>query len=292
MDETSDQQSGPPDLAGGESFSQEGSDALASGAHGAEGVGENEEAFAARAVSGEMGQAGLEAPTAGTNAAGAGGEASAAPPESREISQVEIDALMRGAGAAEQGPEASAETKEPGVVSRADIDALLNVGGVDESVATSEESGSEPEPEARPDSMGRPFGEGTTARQAAIEEKNTGAGAAAPMAAPPSPPPSETRPFDLPSFGAGLEAEATRVTMLNDVNLRVKLQLGQTRMYVEDVLKLGEGSVVELDKLAGDPVDVLVNERLIARGEVLVLNDVFCVRISEVLSNDPHRISV
>lgn len=81
-----------------------------------------------------------------------------------------------------------------------------------------------------------------------------------------------------------------RVTMLSDVKLRVKIQLGRTRMLVEDVLKLGNGSVVELDRLAGDPVDVLVNDRLIARGEVLVLNDNFCVRISEVLTHDPHRI--
>ena len=106
--------------------------------------------------------------------------------------------------------------------------------------------------------------------------------------------PPEARPFDFPDFAKAKDAnvDPERVTMLNDVNLRVRLQLGQTRMYLEDVLKLGEGSVVELDKLAGDPVDVLVNDRLIARGEVLVLNDVFCVRICEVLSNDPHRITV
>jgi flagellar motor switch protein FliN/FliY len=55
-------------------------------------------------------------------------------------------------------------------------------------------------------------------------------------------------------------------------------------MLIEDVLKLAEGSVVELDKLAGDPVDVFVNEQLVARGEVLVLNDNFCVRINEIVS--------
>lgn len=87
------------------------------------------------------------------------------------------------------------------------------------------------------------------------------------------------------------QVDPKRVSMLADVNLRVKVQLGRTRMLVEDILKLGEGSVVELDKLAGDPVDVLVNERLIARGEVLVLNDNFCVRISEVFSNNPHRVT-
>ena len=106
--------------------------------------------------------------------------------------------------------------------------------------------------------------------------------------------PAETQPFELADLGVSSPADidAKRVTMLNDVNLRVKLQLGQTRMLVEEVLKLGEGSVVELDRLAGDPIDVLVNDRLVARGEVLVLNDSFCVRISEVLSHDPHRVTV
>ena len=54
-------------------------------------------------------------------------------------------------------------------------------------------------------------------------------------------------------------------------------------MYLEDVLKLRKGSVVPLDKLAGDPVDIYVNGRLIARGEVLVLNDNFCVRVAELI---------
>ena len=58
---------------------------------------------------------------------------------------------------------------------------------------------------------------------------------------------------------------------------------GRTRMFVEDVLKLGDGAVVELDKLAGDPVDVYVNDRKVAKGEVLVLNDNFCVRINEIV---------
>ena len=57
-------------------------------------------------------------------------------------------------------------------------------------------------------------------------------------------------------------------------------------MYLEDVLKLKRGSVVTLDKLAGDPVDVFVNGRLVARGEVLVLNDNFCIRVTELLTGD------
>jgi flagellar motor switch protein FliN/FliY len=98
--------------------------------------------------------------------------------------------------------------------------------------------------------------------------------------------------FEFPAFDVQLPSavDAKRVSMLSDVNLRVKIELGRTRMLVEDVLKLGEGSVVELDKLAGDPVDVYANDRLVARGEVLVLDDRFCVRISDVVSRDPHRI--
>ena len=98
--------------------------------------------------------------------------------------------------------------------------------------------------------------------------------------------------FDFPTFDAQSTTvvDAKRVSMLSDVNLRVKIELGRTRMLVEDVLRLNEGSVVELDKLAGDPVDVYANDRLVARGEVLVLDDRFCVRISDVVSRDPHRI--
>jgi len=83
--------------------------------------------------------------------------------------------------------------------------------------------------------------------------------------------------------GSASRPDAEPIDLLADVNLNVKIELGRTRMLVEDVLRLGEGSVVELEKLAGDPVDVFVNDRLVARGEVLVLNDSFCVRISEVL---------
>ncbi len=73
--------------------------------------------------------------------------------------------------------------------------------------------------------------------------------------------------------------------LLSDVDLEVTIELGRTEMLVEDVLKLGPGSVVELDKLAGDPVDVYVNGRRVARGEVLVLNDNFCIRVSEVIND-------
>src|SRR4051812_42072634 len=90
---------------------------------------------------------------------------------------------------------------------------------------------------------------------------------------------------DLPNFQQVLaDVEASGIGLLHDVDLNVKIELGRTHMVVEDVLKLAEGSVVELDKLAGDPVDVYVNDRLVARGEVLVLNDNFCVRVNEIVA--------
>lgn len=79
------------------------------------------------------------------------------------------------------------------------------------------------------------------------------------------------------------ERAAATLGLLHDVELNVKIELGRTRMYVEDVLRLNENSVIELDKAAGDPVDIFVNDRHVARGEVLVLNENFCVRISEII---------
>lgn len=96
-----------------------------------------------------------------------------------------------------------------------------------------------------------------------------------------------TGPFDLPHFKQVMkDAQASSIDLLRDVELNVKIELGRSRMLVEDVLKLSEGSVVELDKLAGDPVDVFVNDRLVARGEVLVLNDNFCVRVNEIVATN------
>lgn len=101
----------------------------------------------------------------------------------------------------------------------------------------------------------------------------------------PAAPPAGAEPFALPSFTGGSGAGAPApIDLLSDVDLQVKIELGRTRMLVEDVLKLADGAVIELDKLAGDPVDIFVNERHVARGEVLVLNDNFCVRINEILS--------
>jgi len=97
--------------------------------------------------------------------------------------------------------------------------------------------------------------------------------------------PRGAAPFSLPEFtGSAPSTENATLDLIRDVELDLKIELGRTQMYIEDVLRLRRGSVVPLDKLAGDPVDIYVNGRLIARGEVLVLNDNFCVRVAELLA--------
>ena len=100
------------------------------------------------------------------------------------------------------------------------------------------------------------------------------------------PPPGAT-PFRLIDFsGAAPSTDNATLDLIRDVELDLKIELGRTHMYLEDVLKLSKGAVVPLDKLAGDPVDIYVNGRLIARGEVLILNDNFCVRVAELVAGE------
>jgi flagellar motor switch protein FliN/FliY len=123
--------------------------------------------------------------------------------------------------------------------------------------------------------------------QASIDELLKQANFEDPSNLAPEESPLPTQSFELPSFTDSIGGGAmggSSIELLRDVDLNVKIELGRARMLVEDVLKLGEGSVVELDKLAGDPVDVYVNDRLVARGEVLVLNDNFCVRVNEIMA--------
>ncbi len=94
-------------------------------------------------------------------------------------------------------------------------------------------------------------------------------------------------PFRLVDFsGAPASTDNATIDLIRDVELDVKIELGRTQMYLEDVLKLSKGAVVPLDKLAGDPVDIYVNGRLIAHGEVLILNDNFCVRVAELVAGE------
>lgn len=181
-------------------------------------------------------------------------------------------------------PSAGQATLASEGLSQADIDAALGGAAPESSAsspATDDDSPVADAQDAPTDSEGRPFDAAAAAMAEAIAEERAAAAAAASAA-----PAVETTPFELPDFGAapGDAGGGQGIELLHDVKLRVTVELGRTRMAVEDVLKLGDGSIVELDKLAGDPVDVMVNGRLVARGEVLVLNDTFSVRISEIVS--------
>ncbi|MCS0543841.1 flagellar motor switch protein FliN, partial [Aeromonas veronii] len=80
------------------------------------------------------------------------------------------------------------------------------------------------------------------------------------------------------------EAESRNLNMLLDIPLQVTVELGRTKRSIKEILELSAGSIIELDKLAGEPVDVLVNGKLIAQGEVVVIEENFGVRITDIIS--------
>jgi flagellar motor switch protein FliN/FliY len=74
-----------------------------------------------------------------------------------------------------------------------------------------------------------------------------------------------------------------KLDMILDIPLNLSVELGKTKMLINDLLQLGQGSVIELTKMVGEPLEVLVNKKLIAKGEVVVVNEKFGVRLTEVL---------
>ncbi len=84
--------------------------------------------------------------------------------------------------------------------------------------------------------------------------------------------------------GAELELEMQKLNFILDIPLQLTVELGRTNLLVKEVLKLNQGSVVELSKLAGDPLDIYVNSKLVARGEAVVVNEKFGVRLVDIVS--------
>jgi flagellar motor switch protein FliN/FliY len=78
--------------------------------------------------------------------------------------------------------------------------------------------------------------------------------------------------------------QGRRLELLLDVPLDLSVELGRARMSIQDLLNLSPGSVIELDKIAGEALDILINGRLVARGEAVVVNDKFGIRISDIVS--------
>ncbi len=229
--------------------------------------------------------------------------------DSELIGQNEIEALLNQAKGAAAAPPANKGSKGTGAVPQSEIDSLLN--GIGGSAAARQQSATA----TASASAGNPRGGGgtATATQASPSHRSGGgtvgsygttgasigssgddiqllldqAEQAIASVNDPSPSYANAQAFQFRDLvGTPPSSEKATIDLLRDVELDLKIELGRTHMELEELLKLRRGSVVSLDKLAGDRVVVFVNGRLIARGEVLVLNDNFCVRVAELISGD------
>jgi len=198
-------------------------------------------------------------------------------PADEALDQSEIESLLSGSGS----PKPAAETAESDeAIGQDDIEQLLDQAS--DTVASTSPSGSRKSSTIAGDMPGEgelPQGDVDyllTQAEEALASITTGATDELPQG---------VAAFRLEEFaGAPASTDNATLDLIRDVQLDLKIELGRTHMYLEDILKLRKGSVVPLDKLAGDPVDIYVNGRLIARGEVLVLNDNFCVRVAELIA--------
>ena len=93
-------------------------------------------------------------------------------------------------------------------------------------------------------------------------------------------PAAEARDLTTTSDGA----RHGNLDFILDIPMKLTVELGRSQMLINELLKLGRGSVIELSKLAGEPLDILANQRLIARGEVVVVNEKYGIRITEIIS--------
>jgi flagellar motor switch protein FliN/FliY len=96
--------------------------------------------------------------------------------------------------------------------------------------------------------------------------------------------PVNVQPMQFQSFDDGMaEAERKNIGLLMDVPLQIAVELGRTTKKIREILEFGQGSIIELDKLAGEPVDIMVNGKTIAKGEVVVIDESFGVRITDII---------
>ncbi|MFZ5578729.1 MAG: flagellar motor switch protein FliN [Pseudomonadota bacterium] len=108
--------------------------------------------------------------------------------------------------------------------------------------------------------------------------------AAEPAAAAPSQPKVQPAPFAELRADQGGAAPGNQLDLVMDIPVTLSVELGRTKIQIRELLQLAQGSVVDLDRLAGEPMDVLVNGFLIARGEVVLVNDKFGIRLTDIVS--------
>jgi flagellar motor switch protein FliN/FliY len=193
--------------------------------------------------------------------------------EASPIGQDEVEKLLaqaRDAGPQPSPPPPAAAAADAGAaLAQSDIEALFQQSGA---------AAAPPKPKPQPVSA---------AAKSAESHLNRAQQALASVDAPSGELPPGMKPFEFRSLtGRPASTDAATLDLLRDVQLDLKIELGRTHMQLDEVLQLKTGAVVTLDKLAGDPVDIYVNGRLIARGEVLVMNDNFCVRVAELVAGE------
>ncbi len=216
-------------------------------------------------------------------------ESSSSEPEEAVAQPDESAAPAEDAAASSEAAEAPGESAEdtPPADDPAPVDSQGATPSADEILA--EAGAAEAESPESPDGAGVvneddvPEGDAEAAMLAMLEELPEDAGGATPDDINFDAASVSKAEFQQLSQPAG-KPETQNIDMLLDVNLPVSIELGRTRMSISDILSLGPGSVVELNKLAGEPVDLLVNYKIVARGEVVVIDENFGVRITNLIS--------
>lgn len=203
-----------------------------------------------------------------------------------QMGQDEIEELLRKAQAGDMAASGPAPKKADDLeaLDQNDIEALFQNSGPPASSQPKQQPAMATAVQSAPQASRGGSGEGASDMEYLLSQAEA---AIASLNSPNENMPAGIAPFTLRDFGGSpASTDKTTIDLVRDVELEVKIELGHADMHLEEVLQMQKGSVVPLDKLAGDPVDIFVNGRLIARGEVLILNDNFCVRITELIVGD------
>ena len=215
--------------------------------------------------------------------------------DNEQVDQDEIEALLRQAESGSMpAPETPADTgaaegDENAQVDQAEIEALLNGGAAPAAAAPPPATPPAPAaPPAEPTAAGPATGDPTVSQNDIELLLNKAEQALESIDQEPQTVlPPGIRSFEFTKFGGtAANPDSATLELMRDVQLDMTIELGRTHMQLEELLKLKQGAVVPLDKLAGDPADIYVNGRLVARGEVLVLNDNFCIRVAELIEGE------
>jgi flagellar motor switch protein FliN/FliY len=207
------------------------------------------------------------------------------------MSQDEIEKMLAAMNSADEGP-ASPPAPEPAPVSETPQPATPPVSQPQMAPVPTNQPTAAQMPENQPAAAPMPVGQ----PQAAPMPQGVPNGYMGyppmyyqpPMAAAPQPKVINTQPMPMQKFDAAEvlgEEQAQNLDLIMEVPLQVTVEIGRTRRKVQDILGFSKGALVVLDKLAGDQVDLLVNGKCIARGDVVVVEDNFGVRITEIMQN-------